>query len=99
MIFELTIEMIPIAKARPRKGKHGFYTPQKTKDAEQIIVIDGCTDCCGIKKIESLGIKTDMHIIASEYGIQKRSMGEPSYEEIETMVSAVKKAIGSTNPQ
>lgn len=30
-------DTIPIAKARPRAGKFGFYTPKKTKDFETIL--------------------------------------------------------------
>lgn len=29
-----TVEGDPVEKGRPRKGKFGFYTPKKTKDAE-----------------------------------------------------------------
>lgn len=27
----------PVAKSRPRKGRHGFYTPKKTVDFEEAI--------------------------------------------------------------
>ena len=60
---------------------------------DTILVLDGCGDCCGKKKIESLGISPDLQIIATDYGIKKRGMEEPVYSEIETLVSAVKKAL------
>lgn len=31
------IPVVPVPKARPRAGRHGFYTPQVTKAAEQEI--------------------------------------------------------------
>lgn len=63
------------------------------KNADHILVLDGCEDCCGRKKIESLGIIPERHIVASDCGIVKRGMEDPSYEEIETLVSAVRTAI------
>ena len=35
--IELWVPIIPVAKARPRMGKHGVYTPQKTVSFEQSI--------------------------------------------------------------
>jgi len=36
--FTFTVEGVPVAKERPRKAKDGhFYTPQKTKDHEELI--------------------------------------------------------------
>lgn len=37
MITSFTIEGQPVAKGRPRKGKNGFYTPDKTKDYEVLV--------------------------------------------------------------
>lgn len=34
-MIEFIVEGKAVPKARPRKGKHGFYTPQKTKDFEK----------------------------------------------------------------
>ncbi len=37
MPIEFTVSGIPVAKARPRVTKFGTYTPQKTKDYEQLV--------------------------------------------------------------
>lgn len=63
------------------------------ENSESILVIDGCRDCCGMKKIESLGLTPDMHIISTDCGILKRGTDDPSYDEIERIVSRVRKII------
>lgn len=57
--------------------------------AERIIVIDGCTDCCATKKITAAGLTPDVHIIATELGIEKNGMADVKYDEIETVIRAV----------
>ncbi|HSQ94189.1 MAG TPA: putative zinc-binding protein [Methanoregula sp.] len=63
-------------------------------DADEVIVIDGCGDCCAKKKLSSSHIAPDHHIIATDLGVEKKGMGEVQYDEIEKVVSAVTK-IGS----
>jgi len=63
-------------------------------DADQVIVIDGCGDCCAKKKLSSSRIAPHHHIIATELGIEKNGMGEVQYDEIEKVVRAIMK-IGS----
>ena len=58
-------------------------------DAEQVIVIDGCTDCCATKKLSKSCLTSHRHIIATELGIEKNGMGEVQYDEIEKVVAAV----------
>jgi len=58
-------------------------------DAEQVIVIDGCGDCCAKKKLSSSCIAPHHHIIATELGIEKKGMGDVQYDEIEKVVRAV----------
>jgi uncharacterized metal-binding protein len=58
-------------------------------DAEQMIVIDGCTDCCARKKLSASCLAPHHHIIATELGIEKKGMGEVQYDEIEKLVCAV----------
>ena len=58
-------------------------------EAEQVIVIDGCTDCCATKKLSKSNLTPHHHIIATELGIEKKGMGEVQYEEIEKVVRAI----------
>jgi len=57
--------------------------------AERLIVLDGCTDCCATKKLTAAGLVPDVHIIATELGIEKKGMGDVQYEEIEKVVRAI----------
>lgn len=58
-------------------------------NAEHVIVIDGCTDCCAKKKLSASRFAPNLHIIATELGIEKNGMGEVGYDEIEKVVRAV----------
>ena len=58
-------------------------------DAEQVIVIDGCPDCCASKKLSKSCLTAHQHIITTELGIEKNGMGEVHYDEIEKVVRAV----------
>ncbi len=57
--------------------------------AERLIVLDGCTDCCATKKLTAAGLTPDVHIIATELGIEKNGMADVRYDEIETVIRAV----------
>jgi uncharacterized metal-binding protein len=58
-------------------------------DAEQVIVIDGCTDCCAKKKLSASCLAPHHHVIATELGIEKKGTGEVQYDEIEKVVRAI----------
>ena len=62
-------------------------------DAQQVIVIDGCPDCCAKKKLIQSRPGPHHHIIATELGIEKNGMSEVQYDEIEKVVAAVDKKI------
>ncbi|WP_083773195.1 putative zinc-binding protein [Methanolacinia petrolearia] len=40
-----------------------------------MLALDGYGDCCGKKKIKSLGINPDLQIIATDHGIKKTRDG------------------------
>jgi uncharacterized metal-binding protein len=58
-------------------------------EAEQVIVLDGCTDCCAIKKLSASHITSHHHIIATGLGIEKNGMAEVQHHEIERVVAAL----------
>jgi uncharacterized metal-binding protein len=63
------------------------------RHADRILVLDGCSDCCGRKKVRALGVEPHLHIIATSCGIEKNGMAEPRFDEIERLASAVLEAI------
>jgi len=68
---------------------------QDIGDADELIVVDGCGDCCAKKKLSSSRIAPDHHIIATELGVEKKGMGEVQYDEIEKVVRAVMNITGA----
>lgn len=63
------------------------------RHTDRILVLDGCADCCGKKKVRALGIEPHLHIVATDCGIAKNGMSEPRFDEIERLASAVLEAI------
>lgn len=61
--------------------------------AEEIIVLDGCPDCCGRKKVRESGVEPDIHVIATECGIIKNGMEEPRFDEIELLTAVVREKL------
>ncbi|MDD1723992.1 MAG: putative zinc-binding protein [Methanospirillum sp.] len=58
--------------------------------AETIVVLDGCSDLCGRKKVQEHGFDPDLHLIATEYGIVKNGMEDPRFDEIEHLTIVVR---------
>ncbi len=66
-------------------------------DAEKVIVLDGCTDCCATKKLTAAGHTSDCHIIATGLGIEKNGMADVRFDEIEKVVDAILNNGGTTS--
>ncbi len=60
---------------------------------EQVVVIDGCGDCCASKKLAGAGICPHVNIIATGLGIEKNGMADMQYQEISRVVTAVQSAL------
>ena len=58
-------------------------------DAERVIVLDGCTDCCASRKLAASGLTPHVHIVSTRLGIEKNGMAEVQFHEIEKVVEAV----------
>ncbi len=65
------------------------------RHAEELLILDGCSDCCALKKIGHLGRRPDHHIIATECGIIKNGMEEPQFSEIEELTKVILKTLRS----
>lgn len=77
-----------IAATRPTESLERIV-----KHADRLLVLDGCADCCAMKKLRALGIEADTHLIATDCGIEKNGMAEPRFDEIERLVAVVLGAI------
>ena len=69
------------------------YLREVLSEADQIVVLDGCTDCCGRKKVQEHGYEADIHLIATENGIVKNGMEDPRFDEIEKISAIMREMI------
>ncbi|WP_245920457.1 putative zinc-binding protein [Methanospirillum stamsii] len=81
------IECSLAARSDPEK-LHDVLTHTKRK-----VIINGCSDCCGRKKLKEHGYDPDIHIIATECGIVKNGMEDPRFDEIELLTSVVREKL------
>jgi uncharacterized metal-binding protein len=66
---------------------------EEVRDADRVVVIDGCHDCCATKKCAGTTVSPHYHIIATDLGIEKNGMADVKYDEIERVVAAVHGAL------
>jgi uncharacterized metal-binding protein len=63
---------------------------EEVRDADLVVVIDGCHDCCATKKLATTAVSPHHHLIATDLGIEKNGMADVQYQEIERVVAAVR---------
>ena len=63
------------------------------EDADMIIIIEGCSDHCASKKINDVGIKADIHLVATDLGLEKNGMAEVQWSDIEKVLAAVEQKL------
>ena len=88
-----------LAQKEPDLFEGHLHAKQSTWDMDavinggKVVVLDGCADRCAGKKLKSLCITPHIHIIATEEGIKKNGMADPLFDEIETLIAAVRREI------
>jgi uncharacterized metal-binding protein len=59
-------------------------------EAEHLVILNGCHDCCATKKVRAAGVPdSGTEIIITDLGVEKNGMAEVSFAEIETVVRAL----------
>jgi len=76
-----------IAWARAHKGE-GAIT-DAVDEADQVIVIEGCSDHCASKKLDAAGIRADIHLVATDLGIEKNGMADVQWCDVEKVLAAL----------
>jgi len=56
---------------------------------ENLVVVDGCEECCVKKRMDAIGARLDVYIVATREGISKRGMEEARSEEIEALSQVI----------
>jgi uncharacterized metal-binding protein len=59
------------------------------RSADKILVIDGCPDCCVMKKLGEMSIKADGHIVVTDLLGIKKSMADVKWEEVDRVIEAI----------
>ncbi|MFA4861264.1 putative zinc-binding protein [Methanoregula sp.] len=62
---------------------------EEIRGSDEVIVIEGCRDCCATKKLAGTNTGRYRHIITTDLGIEKNGMADVRFDEIETVVKAV----------
>ncbi|WP_459201747.1 putative zinc-binding protein [Methanococcus sp. CF] len=63
---------------------------EKVKDADEIVVIDGCPVSCAKRIADNAGAKVDQYVIITELGIKKIGDMDIVDKDLKTTISAVK---------
>lgn len=71
----------------------GLLESGDVQEGCRVVALDGCADACGKKKLDSLGIVPDTHIVATDLGIVKNGMAEVRYDEIARVVAALQETV------
>jgi len=87
MNFSFCIDIKPVAKERPRKGKFGFYTPKKTQDFENAVKM------CTPKLLLSYRISIKIELIFKRP--KKPSKEYPSRADVDNHAKAVLDAMNN----
>jgi uncharacterized metal-binding protein len=70
--------------------KSAALLEDEVRDADRVVVIDGCRDCCATKKLAATTVSPHHNIITTDLGIEKNGMADVQYTEIERVVAAVR---------
>ena len=83
-MITITIPGIPIAKGRPRLGKHGTYTPTKTVNYENLVQLCYMDQADGVKLEGALQMVIDLFFPIPKSYSKKRVEAIKEMEELHT---------------
>lgn len=61
---------------------------KNAKNADDVVVIDGCQMCCAKKIAEAQGVPVGQHLVVADLGVVKGPSKDYTDDDIETVVSA-----------
>jgi uncharacterized metal-binding protein len=76
-------------------GNEGLV--KSARNAEEVVILDGCPLVCASKIAECQGVKAGQHIVVTELGITKGPSRSYTDDDIETIVAACWKGEGRTD--
>jgi uncharacterized metal-binding protein len=73
--------------------KSAALLEDEVRGAYRVFTIEGCHDCCALKKLAGTTFSPHCHVIATGSGIVQNGMADVHYNEIERVVAAVHGAL------
>ncbi len=67
---------------------------ENAKNADEVVILDGCPMLCGKKIAEEKGVQETQHLVVTELGITKGPSKSYTSDDVETIVSACWKGEG-----
>jgi uncharacterized metal-binding protein len=92
-VATILISRHPAAITWVKAHKGAENIADSVEDADLIIVLEGCSDLCASKKIIDVGIKADIHLVATELGVVKNGLAEVQWSDIENVLTAIEQKI------
>ncbi len=76
------------------KEKDQKRLSEAAQDADQWLLIDGCTKACGKAALDSAGIKADHYVVVTDLGIEREMKMDFTDEELDKVLTEAKRVIG-----
>ena len=80
-----------ISWVKAHKGAENIVNT--VKEADLIIVLDGCSDHCASKKFTEWGFKADIHLVTTELGVIKDGLAEVQWSDVEKVLFVIEQKI------
>ena len=62
---------------------------EELREEENLVAEDGCEECCVKKRMDAIGTRPDVYVVATREGIVKRGMEEARVDEIEALSQVI----------
>jgi uncharacterized metal-binding protein len=92
-VATILVSRYPAAITWVKAHKGEQHIADAAEEADLVIVLEGCADHCASKKTIDAGIKADIHLVATELGVEKNGMAEVQWNDIEKVLSAIEQKI------
>jgi uncharacterized metal-binding protein len=92
-VATLLMSRYPAAFTWVKAHKDGEHIADAVEDSDMVIILEGCSDHCASKKTIEGGIKADIHLVATELGVEKDGMAKVQWTDIEKVLTALEQKI------
>lgn len=72
---------------------------ERARQAAVRVAIDGCEDCCARKTLELAGLPTDVHVVLTDLGIEKKPVQPNMISDAKKVVEHVHEMLRAAKPR